>query len=228
MRIWDLVTGKELKQFKGHQGEVTTLSLAADGKTLASGSKDTTILIWDISALKAAPPTLAELSSKDVEALWADLLSADGIKAGKSIQVLALASRTSVPFLKGQLKPVVPVEQKVLNRLIADLESDNFPVRSKALEDLEKLGELAVPPLTRVLAGDPPPETRKRAEELLEKLSGSLLSGERLRLVRAVEVLEKAGTPEARQVLEILARGAPGALPTREAQDALTRLGSGK
>jgi hypothetical protein len=174
--------------------------------------------------LKVAPRSSVELSAQDVEARWADLLSEDGSKAFKSIQALASAPK-SASFLKGQLKPVTPVQQKVLDRLIADLESENFAVRNKALEDLEKLGELVVPALQKVLAGDPPLETRKRAEELLEKLTGGLLSGEQLRLVRAVEALEQLGTPEARQVLETLAQGAPGALPTREAREALARLG---
>jgi hypothetical protein len=43
-----------------------------------------------------------------------------------------------------------------------------------------------------------------------------------------VEALELAGTPEARQVLESLARGVPGARRTREAQAALERLRAGR
>src|SRR6202022_509417 len=66
--VWDVVAGKELKQFKGHQGEVTTLGLAPDGKTLASGSKDTTILLWDVGSLKTAPRSPVELSAREVEA----------------------------------------------------------------------------------------------------------------------------------------------------------------
>ena len=33
----------------GHTGPVTCLALSADGQTLASGSTDTTILVWDIT-----------------------------------------------------------------------------------------------------------------------------------------------------------------------------------
>ncbi len=36
--------------------------------------------------------------------------------------------------------------------------------------------------------------------------------------------LERIGTPDARSVLEALAKGAPGARATEEAKDALTRL----
>ena len=73
-------------------------------------------------------------------------------------------------------------------------------------------------------AAQPTLETRKRVEDLLNKLTGGTLSAEQLRCVRAVEVLERIGTPEARQVLRTLAQGAPGALMTRQAQDALDRL----
>jgi hypothetical protein len=42
--------------------------------------------------------------------------------------------------------------------------------------------------------------------------------------VRAVQVLERVGSVEARRVLETLAAGAPRVRPTREAQAALQRL----
>jgi hypothetical protein len=42
--------------------------------------------------------------------------------------------------------------------------------------------------------------------------------------LRAVEALERIGTPEARQVLQALAKGAAGAVLTRAAQGALERL----
>jgi hypothetical protein len=58
--------------------------------------------------------------------------------------------------------------------------------------------------------------------DLLGRLNGK--SGEWVRAVRAVAVLEQIGTPEARQVLEALARGAPDALLTQDAQAALGRL----
>ena len=45
-----------------------------------------------------------------------------------------------------------------------------------------------------------------------------------LRVLRAVEVLERFGTPEARQVLEVLALGAPEMQPTHEARASLERL----
>jgi hypothetical protein len=56
------------------------------------------------------------------------------------------------------------------------------------------------------------------------KLASGEMTGERLRLVRAIEVLERIGSVEARQVLQTLADGAPQALGTAHAQAALQRF----
>src|SRR5262249_48135027 len=52
IRVWDLATGKELRQFKGldHGGGV--IALSADGKTLAAGGYGTTIFLWDLATGK--------------------------------------------------------------------------------------------------------------------------------------------------------------------------------
>ena len=49
---------------------------------------------------------------------------------------------------------------------------------------------------------------------------------EGLRMLRAVEALERMDTPAARQALEQYARGAPGAELTRQAKAALERVAS--
>jgi hypothetical protein len=59
---------------------------------------------------------------------------------------------------------------------------------------------------------------------LLARLEGNTLSEELLQAMRAVELLERIGTLEARQVLEHLAKGVAGARLTEEAQASLERL----
>ena len=59
---------------------------------------------------------------------------------------------------------------------------------------------------------------------LLDRLERGPLSPETLRALRAVEVLERLGTPEAKRCLEGLAKGVPAAPQTREARAALGRL----
>jgi len=47
---WDATTGKRLKEFFGHSGDVATLSLSPDQSMLLTGSVDRTIKLWDLRA----------------------------------------------------------------------------------------------------------------------------------------------------------------------------------
>jgi hypothetical protein len=107
---------------------------------------------------------------------------------------------------------------------MTDLDSDQFAVRAKATTELEQWSELAEAALRKALADQPSLEVRRRVQLLLERLDGPITSPERLRAMRAVEVLEHIDTPEARRLLEQLARGAPAALLTKEAKASLGRL----
>jgi WD40 repeat protein len=52
VRIYDSVNGTKLHTFIGHTGPITALTFSPDGKTLASGSQDTTIITWDLNVLR--------------------------------------------------------------------------------------------------------------------------------------------------------------------------------
>ena len=160
-----------------------------------------------------------------MKSLWQDLLGNDAVKAGQSVRALSANAEASVPFLSSQLKPAVPVDPMKIEQWITDLDSGNFAKRNQAAEELEKIGALARPALKKILDSNPSPETRRRVEPLMEKLITGALNAEQLRLVRAIEALERSASPEARRLLETLTTGAPGALPTREAEAALKRLG---
>ncbi len=156
--------------------------------------------------------------------LWDDLAGEDAAKAHRGVRGLASAHGQAVTLLGERLKPAASVDPRKIKNWIADLESAKFAVRQEATTQLLKVGEQAVPALKKELASVPELETRKRVEDLLNRLTGGVLTTEQLRLVRAVEALERMATPEARKVLQTLAEGAPGTLPTREAQAALSRL----
>lgn len=47
IKLWDVEAGKDLGMLSGHTEPVETLVFSHDGKTLASGSQDGTVLLWD-------------------------------------------------------------------------------------------------------------------------------------------------------------------------------------
>src|SRR5262249_10958978 len=160
-------------------------------------------------------PQLVELTDGAAEPLWNDLANEDAGKALQGVLKLAGAPKQAMPFLSERLKPAAPVDSQKVEGWIADMESERDAVRQEAAANLVKTGEQVVPALQKVLTSQPTIETRKRVEELLAKLTGGTLTAEQLRLVRAVEALERMGTPEARQLLRTLSQGASGALTTK-------------
>jgi WD40 repeat protein len=220
VHLWDLVAEKEIQVLKSDRGAVCTLAFSPDGKLLATGSNDTTVLLWDATRFRTNRPTEVRLSSEQLEAVWTDLAGADAVKAYRAIRTLAAAPKSSVAFLKQHLRPVAPADAKQVARLLAELDSEQFAVRDKAMQQLEKLGDSAATELHNALAAKPTLEVRRRIEQLLEKEKGV----EHIRMVRALESLERMGTAEVRDLCAKLADGVPDAPLTQEARGTLRRM----
>jgi hypothetical protein len=191
------------------------VAFSPDGKTLATARDDKIVKLSDVFAL----PKADDRRLKDA---WQDMASDNGMTAFKAMKTLIQRGNRTVAFLKEELRPV-PMPGEQVAQFIKDLDSDQFVVRQKATEGLEKFGEVAAPALKKKLATNPSLETRQRIERLLDKMANNVLRAEVMQALRAVEVLEHIGTPEARQVLESLATGAEMARLTGEAKMALDR-----
>jgi WD40 repeat protein len=224
VHVWDAATGKELKTFKGHVGPLTCLAVAPDGKTAVSASSDTTALVWSLAGITPAPAPARALGADDCEDRWRALLVGKARLAFLAIRELAGSPKEAVVLIKEQVKPAAPLDVKRVEALIADLDSNQYKLRQNAFAELLKLDERIVPAVEKALAAGPPLETKQRLEALHRQFSGIDMQGERLRAYRAVEVLERIGTPEACALLQTLADGAPGALVTSSAAAALERL----
>jgi hypothetical protein len=220
---YDVLTGQELSAFKGHAAAVNAVAFAPNGKRVGSASADGTALIWDPTGRGRPAPPAKALSAADREKSWAALVEDDADRAFAAMGDWIAAPDDAVAWIKARVKPAAAVERKRIEDLLRQLDAGAFQARDQAARELLAIGEQAVPALEKALAADPPLETKRRLEELHGELTGMRLRGERLRADRAVEILERLGTPQARQVLQALAGGAPGARLTESARAALAR-----
>jgi hypothetical protein len=227
VRLWEVESGQERLRLAGHAGPVSALAFLPDGKTLASAGADTTIMFWDLTGHSlTGQRAVVKLTPGDRLRLWNDLAGSDGANIHRAIAALRDDGSASVLFLGERLRPAKPLDPRELKQLFAELNHDQPAVRDKATKALLDLGKPAEPALREFLESFPPFEVRRRLEEILLKLGPSSPANtrDRLRELRAVEVLEHIGCPESRKVLQVLASGGPTARLTLEARAALERL----
>jgi hypothetical protein len=167
--------------------------------------------------------TRAASSPKDLVEYWEELRSDDAGKAYEGIWKLASIPAESIPLLKSRLRPVSIPDRRAISQWIRDLDSEDFRLRENAARELEKMAELAEPGLADAAQKSPSLEVRRHCNQLLNKLAVISLP-DQVRTMRAIEVLEKIGTIEAKQILEPLTQGAKESRLTEEAAAALQRI----
>src|SRR5262249_56085983 len=105
-----------------------------------------------------------------------------------------------VPVFANKVKPVETPDAARIARLLADLDSEEFARRQQAERELSQLDELVEPELRKAAAESTSPEVRRRAEALLSRLDASPPPPATIQTLRAIEVLERLGTKEAREL----------------------------
>lgn len=167
------------------------------------------------------PLEVQSLTAEDLETFWTELGSADDDRARAAGESLFQSGHAEW-FLKQQLKPeLAKVDGKQLAQWIADLDDNAFRVRENATTELEKLGPLAAAALVAVVERGPSLEARRRAERLVDKLKSC---PDVVRPQRAVDVLVRTGSPQARELLANLAKGSADAILTQAARAGMARL----
>jgi WD40 repeat protein len=221
--LYELVTGELRTRFEGNVGRLDAVAFSPDGKLLVTAGWDGTPLVWYVTGTRSPPGPKTKPADKELAACWAALGGEDATEAWRAERMLMSVPDQAVPLLRERLMRQAADEKKI-ERLIAELDHDEFEVRERASQQLAALGKTAEPALRKAQARSPSAEVNRRVKELLVKLETAALSTEELRGLRAVEVLEHVGTPNAREILGDLAKGPGNDRLTQESKAAIQRL----
>jgi hypothetical protein len=204
---------------------VTSVAVSPDGRTLVTGSSDTTALVWETASVyKTAgrPGPLADAAAAG--RAWADLAGEDAAKAHLAVWALAVTRELALPVLRERLRPVKASDPAVVAGLIRRLDDDRFREREAAARDLAALGEVVRPALVAALDSRSSADARERLRSLVDQLDPHTPGPALVRAIRGLEVLERMDDARARALIRAIAGGVTGARLTGEAAAAVGRL----
>ncbi len=178
-----------------------------------------TILIWPAPQLSrhAERP-----GNRELEQWWIDLASEDARRAYAALVGLSEEPQATVLLFRERLRPVAEASAERIRHLVAELDNREFTIREEAKKQLGALEDQAASALRMTLKSNLSLQQRRYVEQLLAGLEG-IRTPQSLRQVRALEILERLDTPEAKLLLQKLAQGAPEARLTQEAKASLER-----
>ncbi len=206
-RIWETASSTELARFVP-RGGVSGCAFTPDGKRLVLAKADTTFELWDYPLLEAR--SFTPIAGDN----WELLINPNANVGLAVVDALVADPATGLSLLKARLRPIDPL---LVKKLIAELSDEDFETRERAGDDLAKLGSQAEGALGEA-ATSPSPEASRRAVRLLRGIKPSV------RTIRAVEVAERIGNAEARELLANWANRSNDLLLQSEAKAALDRI----
>jgi hypothetical protein len=224
--IYEVASRKVRLELVGHpNAAIESLAYAPDSGLLATGSTDTTVLLWNTGLRAFAKGDGADAKDADLDDWYKKMADANPKVALQNMIQLAQHSKQTIKLLEAKIAPAKKPDagEKPVPEWINDLGSGQFAVRSKANTMLQKIGAAVEPDLRAALPRAKDVETKRRIEELLEHFASYQWTPEELMQARAVEVIDAIETPEARALLTRWSGGDTGAVLTQQAQKSLDR-----
>ncbi len=212
LRVWNRLSGTKIVDL----ATGGPFAWIPDTGGLAVGSGKV-VSIYDLSKFPNAQIKPAEDPPGMAAELWGQLTAVDPVAAHAAILRLAAGPASGVELIESRLQALAGQampDEKVLSRLIAELDDDVWKVRENATRELGALGRRITPRLQKELKTVESPEARLRLEGLLQAMAvEGTTTPEELAASRGIEVLELIGDAKSKQILSDLAergRGQPG------------------
>ncbi len=200
---------------------LASLAISSDGKTIAAGCSDTSILLYDASLRSAGNST--EKSSADE--LWKQLAGGNAADAWRAACELQSRPEIALPLLRQHIRPAaMPAkpDPATIAKWIAKLDAPQFNDREEAQKQLLRHAGFVADAVRAALKNNATLEARKRLTRIIAELD----KPQQLEVInaRALELLENCGTAESRSFVAELADGDPASILTREAKLTLVRM----
>jgi hypothetical protein len=214
--LWELASGKRLLELTGHDSGVRDVAFTRDGRGII-GNADLAPILWTLEP-RDVPRVVANA--------WQVLAEPDGAKAYWAQWALIKNPPAAVKLLGEQIKPAeLALERAQFDKWVAGLDSPRFQVREAAERDLTRAGiKVPVGWLRSAVADSKSDESRARLGRILAEREKP--HPQEWRLLRAVQALELAGTPEAVALLKSWA-AVDGSPVTEASRGAVGRLTKG-
>lgn len=221
IHVWETLTWSEIKTFRGHQKAVTSVQFSPDGKTLASSSEDTTVLLWAVKDLK---PDSSRYTKSQLDKYWQMLGHKDGELASLAMKSLQQNPDQAVELFDERLNVGTRLDEKDLPTLIKKLLDEDPMIHLPATLQLREYGKSAVPFLFKQLNQSNSKLQLRRVENLLAELNRFPVSPKALRRTRAIQILEQIGNEVSRSLLKKMAESKIRTKASLDAKAALIRL----
>src|SRR5262249_26135477 len=127
VHVWDALAGRvvwarpmpeEIRSGVTPGSYASCLTFSPDGRRLATGLPDSTILVWDIPL----PQRRERLAAGELAALQADLVGADAARAWRAVWRLAEFPKEALPIVRASLKPKVAANPEPIGPLLEALD----------------------------------------------------------------------------------------------------------
>jgi WD40 repeat protein len=119
IKLWDVASGGELRTLSGHSRAVYSVAFSADGRILASGSRDTTLKLWDVASGSELRTLSGHSSPVDSVAFSPDGRTVASGSYDKTVKLWDVASGHALRTLSAQSYGVSSVAFSPDGRILA-------------------------------------------------------------------------------------------------------------
>lgn len=203
--VWERATGTVVKRLTGGKAPYWQFAFA-DARTVLASGGDGAAVVWDLSDRRGKPAPTAD----DLKAAW-NALARGPEEFWQAGWVFADAADPWAAYADG-IKAAHAVFDTIGTNA-ALLGDPNFATREKATKALLAAGVAALPVVKEVAEKSEVPEAKRRAEDLLAKLTALAEDPKKAtgidewtRLREAVRMAERLGGPKAVETLDELAK----------------------